>query len=100
MAKTSKPNNEDEVLDCMKKYCLSKGYSFSDVKLKYMAAACYLLYESKGWCGAKYWPPLAMKWVLNEWTKFGKEVSNCKKPKVHKGKRVRQIIIDQEDGKD
>jgi len=94
MSKISKPNNEDEVYDCMKKYCLSKGYSLSDDKLKYLAENCYLLYESKGWCGTKYWPPLVMKYILNEWTKFGKKIL---KPKVNKGKSVRQIIMEQKD---
>ena len=99
MTKVSQPNNEDEVLDVMKKYCLSKGYSFSDDKLKYMATACYLLYESKGWCGSRYWPPLAMRWVLNAWTKFGKEISGHKNPNTNKGKSVRQVIMEQENKK-
>ena len=97
MGKVSKPNNEDEVLQAMKKYCLSKGYSFSGAKLRYLAENCYLLYESKGWCGTKYWPPLVMKYILNEWTKFGKEISGCKKPKTNKGKSVRQIIMEKKD---
>lgn len=97
----NKPESEEEVFSVMKDYSQKKGYSFSDTQLKFMAENCYLLYESKGWCGVKYWPPLAMKWCLNEKGKFGGEPDkkgvSYKKPKPC-GKSVRDILMEQEDG--
>ena len=95
MAKVSRPESVDEVFSVMKEYCQKKGYLFSDARLKFLAENCYLLYESKGWYGVKYWPPLAMKWVLNEVGKFGKKVVSYKKPKLP-DKSVRDVIMEQE----
>lgn len=95
MPKPSKPHSEEEVFSVMKEYCQKKGYLFSDVKLKFLAENCYLLYESKEWYGVKYWPPLAMKWVLNERGKFDKSTVSFKKPKPQ-GKSVRDTIMEQE----
>lgn len=97
MPKFSKPNSDTEVLDVMQEYSKKKGYSFSDTQLRFMAENCYLFYESKGWCGTKYWPPLAMKWVLNERGKFDKKAVSYKKPKPkYKGKSPRERIMEQE----
>lgn len=90
-----KPRSEEEVFEIMKDYCQKKGYSFTDTQLRFMAENCYLLYESKGWYGVKYWPPLAMKWVLNEVGKFGKKVVSYKKPKSP-DKSVRDKIMERE----
>jgi len=98
MAKTHKPNSEEEVFDIMKVYCQKKGYSFSDTQLRFMAENCYLLYESRGWCGTTYWPPLVMKWVLNERGKFNKKTVNYTKPKPS-GQSVRDKILEQENGR-
>lgn len=98
MAKVSKPESVDEVFSVMQEYSKKKGYSFSDTQLRFFAENCYLLYESKGWCGAKYWPPLAMKWVLNEQGKFNKKVASYKKPKPQ-SKSVRDILMEQENDK-
>jgi len=95
MAKASKPESEEEVFTIMKEYSQKKGYSFTDTQLRFMAENCYLLYESKGWYGVKYWPPLAMKWVLNERGKFNKGVTKYKKLKPQ-GKSVRDKIMEQE----
>lgn len=95
MTKANKPNSEEEVFSVMKVYCQKKGYSFSDTQLKFFAENCYLLYESKGWCGVKYWPPLAMKWILNEKSKFNKGAISYKKPKP-RGKSVRDILMEKE----
>ncbi len=99
MAKANKPESEEEVFSVMKEYCQKKGYLFSDTQLRFMAENCYLLYESKGWCNIKYWPPLAMKWVLNERGKFGgkpdKKAVSYKKPKPD-GKSVRDILMEKE----
>lgn len=96
MGKVSKPNTEDEVYQVMQKYCNDKGYFFSDTKLRYMAGQCYLTHESKGWAGVKYWPPLAYKWVINAHTKFGEQTPKVVKPKISKGKSVREQILEQE----
>jgi hypothetical protein len=98
MTKTNKPNSEEEVFEVMRAYCQKKGYSFSDTQLRFFAENCYLLYESKGWCNVKYWPPLAMKWILNEKGKFNKGTINYKKPKPF-GKSVRNKIMEQENDK-
>ena len=93
----SKPESIDDVFRVMKSYSQKKGYSFSDVKLKFIAEDCYLLYESRGWYGIKYWPPLAMKWLLNVKCKFGKETPNYKTPKPQKGKSIRDTILESEE---
>lgn len=95
MSKFSKPNSDTAVLEVMQKYCRDKGYTFSDTQLKFMAENCYLLYESKGWYGVKYWPPLVMKWVLNERGKFNKRATSYKKPTI-KSKSVRDKIMESE----
>ena len=92
----SKPESEKEVFDVMKKYCQKKGYYFSDEQLEYMAEDCYLFYESRKWQNTKYWPPLAMRWVL-----VNKNKQSQNKPKLNipqpKGKSVRDIILEQDD---
>lgn len=103
MAKVNRPKSVDEVFSVMKDYSQKKGYSFSDTQLRFMAENCYLLYESKGWVGVKYWPPLAMKWILNETKptryaekgKFNKKAVSYKKPKPC-GKSVRDILMEKE----
>ena len=95
MPKVNKPQSDEEVFTVMKEYSKKKGYSFSDTQLRFMAENCFLLYESKGWCGTQYWPPLVMKWVLNERGKFNKGFSNYEKPKP-KGKSVRDVIMESE----
>lgn len=92
----NKPDSEEEVFEVMKGYSQKKGYSFSDTQLRFFAENCYLLYESKNWCGTKYWPPLAMKWILNEKGKFNKKMVSCNKPKPQ-GKSIRDTILEQED---
>lgn len=91
----NKPNSEEDVFQVMQEYCRKKGYSFSSTQLRFFAENCYLLYESKGWCGTTYWPPLAMKWVLNEKKKFNKENVSYKKPEPQ-GKSIRDKIMEQE----
>lgn len=93
----NKPNFEEDVFLVMQEYSKKKGYSFSDTQLRFFAENCYLLYESKGWCGTKYWPPLAMKWILNEKGKFNKNSVSYSKPKPS-GQSVRDKILGQEDG--
>lgn len=103
MSKTNKPNSEKEVFEVMREYSKKKGYSFSDTQLRFYAENCFLLYESKGWCNVKYWPALAMKWVLNEARpksyaeigKFNKGTTSYKKPKLQ-GKSIRQKIMESE----
>ena len=105
MPKLSKPNSDTEVLEVMQKYCQRKGYTFSDARLKYLAEGCYLLYESRGWCGIKYWPAVAMKWVLTNVNsqqkgKYDVRGTELYKGKMErKGKSVRDIILEQENDK-
>ena len=95
MPKPSKPYSEEEVFSVMKDYSDKKGYSFTDTQLRFIAENCFLSYESKGWCGTTYWPPLVMKWLLNERGKFNKGVSTYKKLKPQ-GKSVRDKIMERE----
>ena len=102
MPKNSKPNSDTEVLEVMQKYCQSKGYTFSDGQLKYMAEGCYLLYESRMWAGIKYWPAVAMKWVLTNVNsqqkgKYDVRGTESYKGKMErKGKSIREKIMEQE----
>lgn len=107
MAKISKPDNEDEVLKVMQDYCIKKKFNISFSQLQYLASDCYLYFESRGWAGVKYWPAVAMRWVLNNTKdkKFtsAKEVFKKYIPnslKESKGKTVRDTILEQdkEDG--
>ena len=97
MTKKHIPNSAEEVFAVMKDYSEKKGYSFTDTQLRFIAENCFLSYESKEWCGTKYWPPLVMKWLLNERGKFNKGVSTYKKPQ---GKSVRDKIMEQENDKE
>lgn len=60
----NKPETSEEVYDVMVKYCHTKQYTFPDKFLRYIAEECFLTGESTGWKGCRYWPALAMKWVL------------------------------------
>ena len=99
MAKVSKPESDKDVFRVMKDYSNKKGYSFTDTQLRFIAENCFLSYESKEWCGTKYWPPLVMKWLLNERGKFNKEIAKYKKPKPQ-SKSVRDKVMEQENGKE
>jgi len=60
----SKPKSSEEVYQTMKDYCSTKQYNFSEKFLRFMAEDCYLFFESREWNQCKYWPALAMRWVL------------------------------------
>jgi len=89
---SNKPTSEKEVLEVMQKYCKEKGYNFSEQQLDIMAQSCFFTFESKGWKGVTYWPPLAKRWIL---TNLDKQI---KKPYYNKpqGKTVREQILEQE----
>lgn len=92
--KNNKPQSDTEVLEVMQSYCAGKGYSFSKTQLDFMAQSCYLHFESKGWKGVSYWPPLAMRWVLNN---LDKQYKATYKPQPKpQGKSVREKIMGQE----
>lgn len=98
MIKTNKPNSDQDVFSVMEKYCQDKGYIFSNTQLDFMAQSCYLHFESRGWVSIKYWPAVAMKWVLNN---LDKQLKQCYKPKPRgrctpQGKSVRNKILEQE----
>ncbi len=94
MLKPNKPNSDSEVLAVMQSYCADKGYSFSKTQLDFMAQSCFLCYESKGWKGTTYWPPLAMRWILNN---LDKQYKNTYKPQSKlQGKSVRDRIMEGE----
>ena len=95
MPKPSKPNSEEDVFLIMQEYSQKKGYSFSDHQLRFMAENCYLYFESRGWGGIKYWPAVAMKWILNERGKFNKQSISYNKPKPN-GPSIRDKILEQE----
>jgi len=91
--KNNKPQSDNEVLEVMQEYCQKKGYKFTDSKIRYLAEDCFLYWESRGWKGITYWPPLAMRWVL---TNLDKQIKPSYKPKPQKGKSVRDTILEQE----
>ena len=98
-----KPNSEEDIFTVMQEYSQKKGYLFSDAQLKFLAENCYLYFESRGWGGIKYWPAVAMKWILNERGsyakrnegKFNKGVTSYNKPKPN-GPSIRDKILEQE----
>lgn len=90
--KLNKPQSDEEVLLVMQEYCQKKGYTFSNSQLDYLAQSCFFCYESKGWKGTTYWPPLAMRWVLNN---LDKQLKYNYKSKP-KGKSIRDTILEQE----
>ncbi|KKN73108.1 hypothetical protein LCGC14_0404170 [marine sediment metagenome] len=92
--KSNKPQSDLEVLEVMQSYCADKGYTFSKTQLDYLAQSCFLCYESKGWKGITYWPPLAMRWVLNNLDKQYKKV--YKPQSKPRGQSVRSKIIERE----
>ena len=94
MSNSNKPSSEKEVFIVMQEYSQKKGYLFSDTQLKFMAENCFLYFESRGWASIKYWPAVAMKWILNEKGKFNKQTTIYKKPS--NGKSVRDKIMEQE----
>lgn len=101
MPRPSKPNSADDVFDVMKQYSEKKRLIFTDSKLRYLAEDCYLYFESRGWAGIKYWPAVAMKWVLNNLERSYKAkpdkqyIKSNYKPK-QKGQSVRDKILEQE----
>jgi len=95
MAKINKPQSDAEVFEIMKDYCQKKGYKFSNTQLDFMAQSCYLYFESRGWKGITYWPAVCMRWVLNNLDKQHRVKPNHKP----KGKSVRDIVMEQENGR-
>lgn len=96
MPSKSKPKDYDEVFNVMKEYCQKKNFKFTDYQLKVMAEDCFLLYESKEWSGTKYWPPLAMRWVLNNISKLSSYTKEPTAPPQKKGRTVRDIILEKD----
>jgi hypothetical protein len=89
--KISKPNNSGEVLKVMQSYAAKKGFNVTKATLEYLAEDCYLHFESRGWPGIKYWPPVAQRWLLNYVHSFGKEIKP--KPKKKTGPTVRERLL-------
>ena len=81
----------------MKEYSKSKGYNIADSDLKFMAENMFLTFEAKKWKGISYWPPLAMRWILNNKPKFVRNKSVITKPNVSKGESVRSRILRQQE---
>jgi len=92
---SNKPNSSNDVFEIMKDYCDRKEFVFSVSQLKYMAEDCYLFFESRGWSGVKYWPAIAMRWVLNNLKNQSKDTYKHKH-RSNKGKSVRDIILEHE----
>lgn len=89
MAKYNKPNSEEDVLNVMKSYCAKKGYKFSGATLNFFAEDCYLKHEALGWQGVKYWPAVAMRYILY---KLDKQI-RYSKPIKEKGESTREQIM-------
>jgi len=93
MPKINRPNSDKDVLREMRKYCQDKGYTFSNTQLNFMAEDCYLFFESRGWKGIKYWPAVAMRWVLTNLDKQIKKKTDYS-PRHSGGKTVREKILE------
>jgi len=73
MVKWEYPDESIQVYNVMVEYATKRGWSISTSKLKNLAEGCFLYYMARGWCNAKYWPALAMKWVLDYYSKLPKD---------------------------
>jgi len=91
----SQPKDYNDVFEVMQKYSEKKGYNLSKSELYIMAENMFLTFEAKKWKGTSYWPPLAMRWVLNNKPKYIRPIVT----KLHQGKSVRDQILEQR-GKD
>ena len=87
----NKPDNSEQVYDVMKEYCNTKQYTFTDAYVRYMAEECFLTHESRGWKGCRYWPPLAMRWVLNNKSK--QITKSPTKEKPEQGETIRDRLL-------
>lgn len=74
MSKIQLPQSSEEVRKVMKDYILQKKFNLSESAIEYIAEDCFLHFSSKEWAGVKYWPAVAMRWVLNNVTKFGERI--------------------------
>jgi hypothetical protein len=90
--KISKPSNSNEVLKVMQSYAAKKGFNITKATLEYLAEDLYLREEVKGWANVKYWPPLAMRYILNYVHSYGKEIKP--KPKKKTGPTLRERLLD------
>lgn len=93
-----KPNSEEEVLEVMKAYNKKKGFNITDEQLSLISEDCFLFYESKGWQNTKYWPPLVMRWLLNNHNKFKPQYKESKPMTNYKGKTIREILLEKKSG--
>lgn len=91
----NKPDNADEILEVMKEYNIKRGFNLSESCLSYLAEDMFLHFEGKGWVGVKYYPAIAMKWILNHVTKFGTKIKQIDKPKQEpkQGPSVREQLL-------
>lgn len=89
-----KPQNSDEVYSEMKRYSEKKKFNFSDYKLRFMAEDCFLFFEARQWSGVKYWPAVAMRWVLTNTDKQTPKKQQSKKDSNIK--TLRDKILEQE----
>lgn len=98
MVKKHSPNSVDDVFNIMKQYVEKKKFSFIDSKISYLAEDFFLFWESRGWKGTTYWPPLAMRWILNN---LDKQYKATYKPQPKtQGKSVRDKIMERETGQE
>jgi hypothetical protein len=87
----ARPNNSSEVLNVMQSYADKKGFNITHATLEYLAEDLYLREEIRSWAGVKYWPPLAMRRVLNYVHDYGKEIKP--KPKKKTGPTLRERLL-------
>ena len=93
----SRPSTTEEVFKVMSDYCSTKQINLSDYWIRHMAEDCFLLYQSKDWNGAKYWPALAMRWVLNNSYKYkDRQQTPKKKPDTNK-ESIRDRLLKDKD---
>ena len=88
-----KPKDYKEVKAVMRVYCTAKGYDVSNQVLSFWAENCFLFYAARGWDGYKYWPALAMRWVLTEWNKTIYTKPKPKESKTVLNNTIRQRIL-------
>jgi len=61
-----------------------------------MAQNCYLYFESRGWSGIKYWPAVAMRWVLTNLDKQIKKKWEVSSHHHQEKRSVRDKVMERE----
>lgn len=87
------PDDIDQVIKVMVEYVEKKKWNISLQTIEDLAEGCFLYYMARGWCNAKYWPALAMKWVLDYHSRVSKSEDSSPEPEC-KGPTLKERLTD------